>query len=233
VYEALDVPASKLTSTLAALVAQGAAGNVTIPHKHAVFEQCAVRTPLAERVGAVNTFWTDGSRLCGDNTDVGGFQAAVVTQLARPPRGVLTLLGAGGSAAAVCAAADDWSDIEVRVISRSSERASALASRFGDRVRAVDDIHRALDGATVVVNATPLGMRDTDAMPTTIDLLPRAALIVDLVYRRGGTAWVNAARAAGVMAIDGLPMLIEQGALAFTRWFGFTPARDAMWSAVR
>jgi shikimate dehydrogenase len=55
---------------------------------------------------------------------------------------------------------------------------------------------------------------------------------VDLGYRRGQTAWVRAARAAGTYAIDGLPMLVEQGALAFERWFGFAPARDAMWEAV-
>jgi shikimate dehydrogenase len=99
-------------------------------------------------------------------------------------------------------------------------------------VRVIDTPADALRDASLIVNATPLGMNDDD-LPAPLDIMPDDALVVDLVYRRGGTAWVRAARAAGLRAIDGLPMLIEQGALSFERWFGVAPDRDAMWDAVR
>jgi shikimate dehydrogenase len=86
-------------------------------------------------------------------------------------------------------------------------------------------------GAALIVNATRVGVAD-DAIPIDPALLPPNADVMDLVYRRGETAWIRQVRARGIRAVDGLPMLIEQGALAFERWFGQTPDRDAMWAAV-
>jgi hypothetical protein len=103
-YEALDTPPDTLASVLDALISERAAGNVTIPHKEAVHARCDLRTPMAERVGAVNTFWcTLDGRLCGDNTDVSGFAAAARALLgdAAPTGLAIALVGAGGSAAAV------------------------------------------------------------------------------------------------------------------------------------
>jgi shikimate dehydrogenase len=231
VYEALDVAPAALDATLDTLVQERAAGNVTIPHKNAVFARCDVATALAERVGAVNTFWSVASELHGDNTDVGGFEAAVVAAVGAAPRGTLTLIGAGGSAAAVCAAAERWGNVDVRVVSRSETRARELVTRFAPVVSVATE-RQSFDGSALVVNATPLGMIEDDPMPVPIDRLPPDATVVDLVYRSGGTAWVRAARAAGFNAIDGLPMLVEQGALAFERWFGVAPDRGAMWNAV-
>ena len=90
----------------------------------------------------------------------------------------------------------------------------------------------ALDGATLVVNATPIGLHD-DEHPVAIDRLPRGAAVFDLVYRTGETSWVRSARDSGHRAADGEGMLVEQGALAFERWFGIEPDRDAMWRALR
>jgi shikimate dehydrogenase len=89
----------------------------------------------------------------------------------------------------------------------------------------------AVDGAAIVVNATAIGLTD-DQQPVGVERMPSDAAIIDLVYRRDETAWVRAARARGHRAIDGLPMLIEQGALAFQRWFGIAPDRDVMWRSV-
>ena len=231
VYEALDVPADSLLGTMQRLVADTGAGNVTIPYKLSVRAMCGAVTSIAERVGAVNTFWTEGGVLFGDNTDVDGFAAAVIAELGNAPRGDIALLGAGGTAAAVCAAAERWA-MPVRIVSRSGERAIDLAKRFASVASVATDVRDALACSALVVNATPLGMRDTDALPVEIDAIPRDALVVDVVYRRGGTAWVRSARQAGIAAIDGLGMLVEQGALAFERWFGVAPDRDAMWNAV-
>ena len=112
------------------------------------------------------------------------------------------------------------------------DRAHALASRFGASVEVVESVDGALDGATLVVNATPVGLHD-DAFPVPIESLPRDAAVFDLVYRANETAWVRAARDAGHRAADGEGMLVEQGALSFERWFGIEPDRNAMWRALR
>jgi len=232
-YAAMAVPPDELREALALLAREGAAGNVTIPHKEAVWHQCATRTPVAERTGAVNTFWTRDGALHGDNTDVAGFSALARSVLgAEPAAARVLLLGAGGAAAAVLAALEAWTDRRVTVVARSPERAARLAERWGPWCTVGPDAERAAREATVVVNATPIGLHD-DAMPLPVEQLRHDAAVLDLVYRPGGTAWVAAALRNGHAASDGLPMLVEQGALAFRRWLGIEPDRAAMWRALR
>lgn len=231
-YEALDVAPDALRGTVAQLATVGASGNVTIPHKESFAALCARRSVLAERCGAVNTFWHEDGALVGDNTDVGGVDAIAQALLGEARQSaIVALIGAGGSAAAVVAAVERWGSARVRCYNRHVDRAQALASRFGAVVDVVTSVEAALDGATLVVNATPVGLRD-DAMPVRIDALPRGAAVFDLVYRSGETAWVREARQAGHRAADGEGMLVEQGALSFERWFGVQPDRDAMWRAM-
>ena len=233
VYEALDVAPDALASTFAELAEHHVAGNVTIPHKEAVAALCTRRSALAERCGAVNTFWHEDGALVGDNTDVGGVDAIALALLgAERATARVALLGAGGSAAAVLAAAERWGAARVRLYNRGMERARALASRFGASVQVVESVDDALEGATLVVNATPVGLRD-DALPVDIERIPSGAAVFDLVYRTGETRWVRAARDAGHRAADGEGMLVEQGALSFERWFGIEPDRNAMWRALR
>jgi len=228
VYEALDVTGRELRRVIRGLRDSNAAGNVTIPHKIAVHDLCDELTDLAAKVGAVNTFWMESGKLHGDNTDVGGFEAAARALLGgETDRARIVVLGAGGAAAAVLAAAEEWSDARVMVVARNKGRADALALRFPDVARAEKSVERAIRGATLIVNATPVGQQDEN-LPIDVTLIPKAAAVLDLVYRRGGTAWVKAARERGIRAADGLPMLLEQGALAFQRWFGSEPDREAM-----
>jgi shikimate dehydrogenase len=231
-YEALHVEPAAFATTFAALGREGAAGNVTIPHKEAAAAACDELTPLARRVGAVNTFWRDGTRTIGDNTDVGGFAELARTVLEREPRGVRVLvLGAGGAAAAVLVAIAGWPGSTVSLHARTSDRAERLAHRLNLSCRIVADAAAAASAADVVVNATPVGLHD-DAEPVPVDSLGASATVLDLVVRAGETAWVRHARARGLRAGGGLPMLVEQGALAFERWFGRAPDRVAMWRAV-
>lgn len=231
-YETMDVEPSRLEETLVVLAAARAAGNVTIPHKEAVAARCATLTPLAQRVGAVNTFWHEGGLLVGDNTDVGGVNATVRVLLGEGVRSArVALIGAGGGAAAVLAAAEGWGDARVAIYNRHMSRAQGLAARFPAVAEAVDTLGDALRDATLVVNTTPVGMRDA-ALPVPVALLPPGAAVFDLVYRAGETAWITAARQAGHRSADGIGMLVEQGALAFARWFGVEPDRDAMWRAM-
>jgi shikimate dehydrogenase len=227
-YEALQVSEPKLRPMLRDLRRVSAAGNVTIPHKVDVHDRCDELTDLAMRAGAVNTFWFESGRLHGDNTDVGGFDAAARALLGGEPAGArITLLGAGGAAAAVLAAAEAWPGATVSIVARYAARAEALAQRFPDVGRIEKSLKRALADAILIVNATPVGQHD-DAQPIDVSNISKSTAVMDLVYRRGGTPWVKAARESGNRAADGLTMLLEQGALSFRRWFGIDPDREAM-----
>ena len=227
-YEALDVPPADLDRVLEELRKEGAAGNVTVPHKRAVALACAHVTPVADRAGAVNTFWVEDGQLMGDNTDVAGFAAAVDALLGTAdgapwPRRI-AVLGAGGAARAVLVAAEARGVERVDVHARHPDRAKALlasfpSARLGEGPIAAD--------VELVVNATPVGMQD-DAHPLRPDAIPPHAAVLDLVYRPGETPWVLACRLAGHRAADGLTMLLAQGALAFERFTGSTPDLAAM-----
>jgi shikimate dehydrogenase len=231
-YEALDVEPHAFEQTVDSLKTERAAGNVTIPFKERMHDACDVLTPLARRVGAVNVFWIDDDgRLIGDNSDVGGFEAAVSSLLGQRPRdSVIGLLGAGGAASAVLAAVETWPGCSAHVYNRTPERARILCERFGAVAQPVDDIG-VIAGAQLVVNATSIGIRD-DSYPLDPTLIAPGAAVIDLVYRPGESAWTRAVRARGHRACDGLPMLIEQGALAFERWFGIAPDRSVMWTSL-
>jgi shikimate dehydrogenase len=231
-YVVEDVPPEQLPAVVARLRSEDAAGNVTVPHKEKFALLCDRLTTLAERVGAANTYWMEKGELVGDNTDVGGFDFAARELQAEIEGAQVAILGAGGAVAGVLTAIERWPGASAVVWSRTAERSAALTSRFATFARATDSLDDALDRATLVVNATPIGFHH-DEMPIPPNALPATAAILDLVYRKGETPWVRACRARGLRAADGLTMLIEQGALAFERWFGVPADREAMWSAVR
>ncbi len=237
-YEILDVPPRDLARTVDRLRASGAAGNATVPHKAGALAVCDRVTDVAATLGAVNTFWcADDGALVGDNTDAAGAVAALSTVLRRagerPPARV-AVLGAGGAAAALIAAVGVvLPRAAVGVWARGAERAAALVARFDERATVAPTLDAALGDAQVVVNATPLGLAAGDVFPCPIEALAPGAIVLDLVYGAAETAWVRAARAAGYDASDGLVMLVEQGAAAFTRWFGRSPDRARMWAAVQ
>lgn len=231
-YEVMDVAPDHLDEALHLLATQRAAGNVTMPHKEHVAARCTRLTPLARRAGAVNTFWFEGEELIGDNTDVPGidFTARALLREALS-RARVALVGAGGAASALLTAAERWGAARVRVYNRHGERARELVRRFGAVAEVAADLESALQGATLVVNATPVGQHSDDH-PVPLALLPPDAAVFDLVVRADETHWVRAARAAGHRAADGEGMLLEQGAESFERWFGIRPDRGAMWRAL-
>ena len=230
-YEALDVAPEGLGAVLTTAAAQGWAGNVTIPHKRAVFLTCQRHTDVASQAGAVNTFWVQDGEFWGDNTDVAGFDAAARALGARLVDSRVTLLGAGGAAAAVCVATGRWPGATVQLIARRPDEARRLASAFA-HVTHVPDLSTALHGCTLLVNATPIGLQD-DVTPCEVADLAADTAVMDLVYRRGETALVRNARTRGLLACDGSEMLLRQGALAFERWFGLVPSLDIMRAALQ
>lgn len=230
-YTALDVPPDALQSVLEQVRARHAAGNVTVPHKEAAFQACDSTTEIAARIEAVNAFKVEDGRLLGHNTDVAGVDHAVRALVGDPTGLTIALLGAGGAAAAVLAAAESW-DADIRMRSRTPERARALAQRVAGVAEVVRRVADALEDADLVINATPIGMT-SNAFPCPLDSIPTGAAVLDLVYRPNETRWVREARARGHRAADGMGMLIEQGALAFEWWFGVEPDREVMRMAVR
>lgn len=231
-YDALDVEPERFEVVVAELKAQRVAGNVTVPFKERMHDICDVLSPLASRVGAVNTFWVDEQgALHGDNTDVGGFARSVRSVLDASPRDLTVgIIGAGGAAAGVLTAVEGWAGCVAHVFNRTPERARLLCERFSSFAQPVDDIG-VIEGAQLVVNATSVGLRD-EQMPIDPALLAPGAVVVDLVYRPGETRLVRDARAIGHQAVDGIVMLWEQGALAFERWFARPPDRTVMWRAL-
>jgi shikimate dehydrogenase len=231
-YEAMDVHPTELDRVLTGLAHEHAAGNVTIPHKEAL-ARAASCTALAERVGAVNTFWHDDGRLIGHNTDVAGATETIRALCgSRLDTQRCAVLGAGGAAAAVLVALDALGCTDITIASRSSARASSLIDRLGVSARVAATAEAAARGAGLVINATPVGLFD-DATPLGLKCLEPGAAVFDLVYRADETAWVRQCRAAGHKAADGFPMLIEQGAAAFECWFGISPPLDILIQSAR
>lgn len=232
-YEALDILAEDLDSTLAELSRTNCGGNITIPHKKAAMHSMRVASDVAHNVGAVNTFWGDGyGALDADNTDVAGFEGAVRDLLGEIPSDLrVAVLGAGGSAAAAITAIDRWTGATASVHARDLARAVSMRMRHNVVVRACSMRDPCLSDADLVVNATPIGM-GTDELPVEVDRIRPGAAVLDLVYGRTETNFVRTAREAGHPASDGLRMLLHQGVAAFTLWFHDAPDQAVMWSAL-
>ena len=225
VYVAVRTGPDSVPLLMRALADAGGGGNVTIPHKHVAAGAVDERRGAARTLEACNTFWAEDGRLIGDNTDVAGIQAAV--RDLDIPDGPWLVIGTGGAARAVAAAAAER-HAAIAVRSRTGAAAGAFtawASGLG--------VSSASEAACVlVVNATPLGLRD-DRQPMSLDAAPAAMAVLDLVYRAGETAWVRAARRRGLRAADGRGVLVAQGAAALERWYpGIVPPLAAMRSAV-
>jgi len=243
-YELLDVAREDLRATVKELKAQRAAGNVTLPHKASVASLCNVRSDIAERAVTVNTFWVDDSnKLVGDNTDVAGFQHALRQLVGAEQKGLRVLmLGSGGAASAAITALAELGGVTLTLHARNTEAAASLGAlssmgRSSGWFTLTDgseaQLHAALAQADVIVNATSLGIEGQDELPLAPERVPASCAALDLTYRRSGTTpWVAALRERGIRADDGITMLLEQGALAFERWFGVDAPRDVMWGAL-
>ncbi len=229
VYVALGAPAAALPALFGALAAVGAAGNVTVPHKEAAERCLARKTDLCERVGACNTFWTEHGALVGDNTDVPGIVACLKQLGADGGRWIL--VGTGGSARAVAVAAAEVK-AELHVLSRDAARARDFAGWARSRGAQAEPARGALE-PDVAINATPLGLKESDPLPLDPGRAPRLGAALDLVYTPGSTRWVRMLRAAGVRAQDGREVLVRQGAAAFARFFpGHAAPLEVMRAAV-
>lgn len=232
-YQRLPIPPPLFAETVRALPGSGFAGiNVTIPHKQAALELADTASDAARMIGAANTLSFGAGRITADNTDAPGMLAAIDTDL----RGAeLLVLGAGGTARAALFAAAG-AGARVSVWNRTPERALMLAGEFG--ATAVPEVAGAADGAQFIVNTTSLGMATGDtpesvleALGLQLEALRNDTVIVDFVYRDGGSPLTVAARERGLAVVDGLELLVRQAALSFELWFGRSAPIAAMRAA--
>jgi shikimate dehydrogenase len=231
-YLAFPVAPGTVATAVHGLAAAGIAGlNVTIPHKHEVIDACSAVSDAVTAIGAANTLIPDGAGgFRADNTDAAGFLRAIDEQAPLDLQGARVLIiGAGGASRAVVYALR-LRGAEPIIANRTQKRAEAL----GQTIPFTDAALRsALDECSLIVNATSLGMGSNDvpaALP--LDGIGPHHVVNDLVYRIGGTPWLHAAAARGARTVDGLGMLLYQGAAAFEQWTGRPAPIDAMRAAL-
>lgn len=226
VYVPIRCSSRDLPGLLGGLARAGGGGNVTIPHKELAARLVQDVSETAREVGACNTFWRHAERVRGDNTDVEGVVTALGDIGASGGRWLVAGTG-GGARAVVVAARRLGASIAIR--SRDPARAEEFGAWAVQRGVSLTDAH----ACTVLINATPLGLRRGDPPPISDDAAPRAEAALDLVYARGETPWVHACRARGLRAADGRGLLVAQGAAAFRRWYPeIAPPVEVMRAAV-
>ncbi|MDQ3878146.1 MAG: shikimate dehydrogenase [Actinomycetota bacterium] len=230
-YHAWPVPPGDLPAAVGGLRALSAMGaNVTMPHKEAVVELLDGVSGDARMIGAVNTIQRVGDRLVGHNTDVDGFREFLDgdTGFKAPGKRAL-VLGAGGAARAVVRALDELGIAELTVAARNEQQAALLVPlASGGRARSIgwSDGVVSAGGFDLVVNATPVGMREGDRLDNI--RLSATQVVVDLVYHAPSTPLLDAARAVGAQSWPGLGMLVRQAAASFQIWTGQDPPLETM-----
>lgn len=229
-YEARHFSPDGLKTGISQLVDAGWSGfNVTLPHKTAIMAYCTSCDETAMAVGAANTIMIDiAGRLHASNSDVYGFLQHLKTSW--PGFGdcdkTALIIGAGGAARAAVYAllSAGWRDI--RIVNRTAHKAKALAHEFGIVQKNWDDIAQILPETGLLVNTTTLGMYGHSDPDIDVALMPEDAGVYDIVYRPLETTLLVNARANGLVAVDGLGMLIHQAKPGFMRWYGVEPAID-------
>jgi shikimate dehydrogenase len=237
-YEAIDVAPEEFESRVRALPAEGFVGaNVTVPHKGAALALADVSSTGAAQIGAANTLVFEAGQIQAHNTDAGGLIAA----LPASPQGVDTLvLGAGGAArAAIWALRAEGAVVDIW--NRTSERAEAVHLEVG-----AGSFDFEIEGGAVtefdqndyglIVNTTTVGLRGEDpfdALPLRRGGFGAGTVVADMVYGEGPSTLLEVAEAAGATVVDGLEILVQQGALSLQIWTGLEPPIETMRAAAR
>jgi shikimate dehydrogenase len=237
-YQLLRVRATDLPVALAGIRALGFRGiNLTIPHKVAVLQHLDRISPDAALIGAVNTVVCEGDALTGHNTDGKGFLRALREDATLDPTGKrFVFLGAGGAARAMTVEVALAGAAHITVVNRTPERGAALAEHLTSTTAtqtafiAWEGNYRVQEDADVLVNATSIGLYpDVSDMPAVaLDSIRPGLLVCDVIPNPPQTAFLRAAAARGARTLDGLGMLVYQGAIGFKLWTGLEPDVDVM-----
>jgi shikimate dehydrogenase len=228
-YEAIDVAPDALPGFFERLRSgEFAGGNVTIPHKEAVFALCDSVDPLATTIGAVNTLVVRDGKVHGSNTDYLGFLGnldASAPGWSDGPNDAM-IIGAGGAARAILVALRRRDGGKVHVLNRTLEKAQALVAEIDGPFEAhgFDAFPQLAAHTGLVVNTSAIGMHGSRFDWLDFALLPKATLVTDIVYTPLVTPLLADAAAHGLRTVDGLGMLLHQAVPGFEAWFGVRPS---------
>lgn len=234
-YVNVEVSSADLADAVLGARAMGWVGfNCSMPHKVAVIDHLDGLGESAELIGAVNCVVARDGGLIGENTDGRGFVEAM-RELRHPAGTHVVVLGAGGAGRAIAVETALAGAARITVVNRSSSRGEALAALVADRTGADADFepwtstYAVPDTADVVVNATSVGLGDPDALVSVdVDTLRPELLVADVIPNPPRTAYLRAAAQREAMTLDGLGMLVAQGAVAIELWHGVSPDREVM-----
>ena len=237
-YLAFEVRSEHLQQALRSLVALGVQGiNLTIPHKEVAVGMVDELAPSARFLGAVNTVQVKDDRLIGHNTDASGFLRSLAEADVSLTGASAVLVGAGGAARAIAFALAQAGVTHLTITNRTPDKAFTLAKQIEQHhpalavaARALGDagLRKAVVDAALVVNATSVGMPPQEAAaPLAEEWLQPGQLVVDIIYRPAQTRLLQAAERRGCRTLNGVKMLVWQGAEAFALWTG-TPAPVAV-----
>jgi len=230
VYLPFPIAADNLKTALDGFVAIGVVGfSITIPHKQAILPLLSQITPIAQAVGAVNTVVRKDNQWLGTNTDVDGFISPLRNYDQNWSQQVAVVLGNGGAARAVVAGLTQLGISEIHLLGRNLEKLQAFGQSWENSPLAVNlQVHEwkslpnLLSQANLLVNTTPVGMypRIGESPVTVEDManLQPGAIAYDLIYTPNPTQFLQQAQQVGAIPIDGLEMLVQQGAIALKMW---------------
>ncbi len=230
IYLPFPIEPQNLAKALDGFAAIGVVGfNATIPHKRAIIPLLSQIDPIAQAVGAVNTVFRENDRWIGTNTDVEGFIAPLQLLDRDWSQVVAVVLGNGGAARAVVAGCTQLGCASVHVVGRNFPKLQEFRDNWQDsplkvnlQVHQWDSLPKIIQQANLLINTTPIGMHPhIENSPLDAQLfahLPKDTIIYDLIYTPSPTKFLQYAQAQGVTAIDGLEMLVQQGAAALKIW---------------
>lgn len=252
-YMAFDVAPADLATALAGFAAIGVVGcSVTIPHKQAIMPLLTQISPLADAVGAVNTIWNTPTGWCGTNTDIDGFLAPLAAMQRDWRKTTAIVLGNGGAARAVVAGCHQLGCQEIEVFGRDASKLANFAASWQDiQLQTIagetspvgvgtqlwSELPTFIDRDNLlVINSTPIGMYpqvdDSPIDPAMMSKLGKNSIVYDTIYTPRPTKFLQLAATNGAMTIDGLEMLIHQGAIAFELWLQQSPPIEIMRQAL-
>jgi shikimate dehydrogenase len=237
-YINCEVAAADLPDAVRGATAMGWIGfNCSLPHKVAVIELLDEFAESARLIGAVNCAVRRDGRWIGENTDGQGFLASLRT-LTEPEGQRVLILGAGGAARAIAVELALAGAAELWVANRNVAKASDIAELVNAQTStACTAVEWRLDltvpaSATVVVNATSLGLPGSGGVPLSFDAIPMGLVVCDVIANPPDTSFLQRARQAGARTLDGRGMLLNQGAINIELWTGVDPDRAVMGSAL-
>lgn len=241
-YQLLHVGAADLPAAVAGARALGFRGfNLTIPHKVAVLEHLDAVAPDAALMGAVNTVRREGNRLTGENTDGKGFLRSIREDAGMDPGGkFVVFLGAGGAARAMTVELALAGVEHITIVNRSLERGTELVKLLNEKTPARAqfvpwiDTYRVPQGTNILVNATSIGLYPNMGDIPAVDMtsIDPGTLVCDVIPNPPNTGFLAAAQARGARTLNGLGMLVHQGAIAFKLWTGIDADAQVMREAL-